>query len=80
MSFTPPPKNNQRIFNNADSFAIEFDEAWKSFRINDKNEKYDRQSKLKMVLDQIKDHPFLIEFPDQALAVAQFRIRLLNLL
>ena len=33
-----------------------------------------------MVLEKIKDHPFLIDSPSVAQEVAQFRIRLLNLL
>ncbi len=70
--------NSSKVYNNADSFSMVFDEAWKSndFEKEEVNNKVD---KLEKVLDSIKDHPFLQNCPSEARKVAQFRIRLLNL-
>ena len=65
--------------NNADSFAMFFDQAWKKQAQNKSNEQLDEKEKLNIALSEINDHPFLKNFPDQAREVARFRIRLLNL-
>ena len=55
-------------FNNADSFAISFDEEWEKIDCED----------LKLKIDQIfeilSDHPFLVSSPENARKMAEFRI------
>ena len=79
MSFPLESQGNDRFYNNADSFAMVFDQTWKSYSAkNDKNPP-SKEEKLKFILTKIKDHPFLQASPDQAKEIAQFRLRLLNL-
>ena len=70
----------ERLFNNADSFAMAFDDAWKKL-LSDQNFKdLAQDKKISLIFEShIENHPFLIENPDQALQVANFRIRLLGL-
>ena len=70
----------ERLFNNADSFAMAFDDAWKKL-VSDQNFKdLSQDKKISLIFEShIENHPFLIENPDQALQVANFRIRLLGL-
>ncbi len=75
MSLPTRFEGSNRSFNNADSFAMAFDEAWSKLQQDDK----EPQDKLKIVLSQLKDHPFLEENPKKASEVALFRIRLLGL-
>ncbi len=65
--------------NNPDSFAMAFDEAWKTCINNSPSSDLDQSEKLNLVLSKIKDHPFLENYPSKALEVAKFRLRLLNL-
>ncbi len=70
--------SSENLYNNADSFAIAFDEAWKDCeRGNDKNIKIDE--KIRITFEKIKTHPFLIENPIQSKSIALFRIKLLGL-
>ena len=57
-----------RTYNNADSFAISFDEEWQKVNCNDINQK------LNKVIDNLSDHPFAIANPDNAKNIARFRI------
>jgi len=59
-------KNN--LYDNADSFAISFDEAWKNIDCDDLRLKIDK------VFELLSDHPFLISNPENARKMAQFRI------
>ena len=69
-----------RLFNNADSFAMVFDDAWKNLVHNSDFKALTTEEKIAKILDtSIEDHPFLLESPEQALQVAQFRVRLLGL-
>ncbi len=70
--------SKSNLYNNADSFSMAFDEAWKSNQVN-KLGSINKEEKLKLVLESIKDHPFLIESKKEAELVANFRIRLLDL-
>ena len=58
----------EKQFNNADSFAISFDEEWEKIDCED----------LKLKIDQIfeilSDHPFLVSSPENARKMAEFRI------
>jgi len=69
-----------RVFNNADSFAMAFDDAWKQSLRSDTSRSLSIEERTKMILEtRIQEHPFLLNNPDQARQVADFRIRLLGL-
>tara|TARA_S200000501_G_scaffold334069_1_gene337869 strand:+ start:498 stop:701 length:204 start_codon:yes stop_codon:yes gene_type:complete len=57
-----------KTYNNADSFAISFDEEWKKVNCSDKTQKIDKIIKI------LSDHPFVISNPDNARNIAKFRI------
>ena len=57
-----------KTYDNADSFAISFDEEWKRFDCNDINEKIDK------VIEILSEHPFVISNPINARNIAKFRI------
>ena len=78
MRFKANQDNNQ-TYNNADSFAMAFDEAWKNYASKNKNSKKTPAEKTEVILEEIQTHPFLQEYPDKAKEVAEFRLRLLNL-
>tara|TARA_Y100001968_G_C19012778_1_gene551429 strand:+ start:277 stop:480 length:204 start_codon:yes stop_codon:yes gene_type:complete len=65
--------------NNADSFAMAFDEAWKQGISNPEVQKMTQEKKIDLALSKIPDHPFLTNNPSEAREVAKFRIRLLSL-
>ncbi len=70
--------SNENLYNNADSFAIAFDEAWNACALgNDKD--IDIEERIKITFDKIKTHPFLIENPIESRNIALFRIKLLGL-
>ena len=70
--------SNENLYNNADSFAMAFDAAWKDCDLgNNKDIKIDE--KIEIALEKIKNHPFLISNPIQSKNVAHFRIKLLGL-
>ena len=57
-----------KTYNNADSFAMSFDEEWEKVNCEDINKKIDR------VIKNISDHPFVISNPKNAKNIAEFRI------
>ena len=57
-----------KLFDNADSFAMSFDEEWKNIECEDSQLKIDK------VLELLSDHPFLISSPVNARKMAEFRI------
>ena len=57
-----------KLFDNADSFAMSFDEEWKNVDCEDLLLKIDK------VLELLSDHPFLVSDPENARKVAQFRV------
>jgi len=57
-----------KLYDNADSFAMSFDEAWESIDCDDKGLKIDKAFEL------LSDHPFLIANPENAKKMAEFRI------
>ncbi len=71
-------KDNGNLYNNADSFAIVFDEAWKKTKF-DAKENLTTEEKIKKIISNKQDHPFIKNHPSQALNVAKFRLRLLEL-
>jgi len=72
----PEPPSDQ-VFNNADSFAQAFDEAWN--RHTRQHGAMDSAARTEQVLSEVGDHPFASEQPEMAKQVATFRIRLLGL-
>lgn len=77
----PPSLGGQQaqIFNNADSFAQAFDEAWRSHDQKQPGHGLDREAKLPLILEEVKEHPFRLSEPELSLQVAAFRLRLLGL-
>ena len=71
-------ESSENLYNNADSFAMAFDAAWKDCDLgNNKDIKIDE--KIEIALEKIKNHHFLISNPIQSKNVALFRIKLLGL-
>jgi len=57
-----------KLYDNADSFAISFDDEWKNIDCDDTNLKID------MVLEVLSEHPFLVSNPENARKMVEFRI------
>ena len=58
MTFSGANQDSNRLYNNADSFAMAFDDAWrKNFTSVDEN-KSTKEEKLQIIFSKIKDHPF----------------------
>ena len=57
-----------KLYNNADSFAMSFDEEWEKIDCEDSKLKIDK------VFDLLSDHPFLLSNPENARKMAEFRI------
>ena len=70
--------SNENLYNNADSFAMAFDTAWKDSDLENNND-INIEEKIKITFEKIKTHPFLIENPIQSKNLALFRIKLLRL-
>ena len=70
--------SNGNSYNNADSFAMAFDAAWKECTFsNDKD--LNLEERIKITFEKIKAHPFLLDNPSQSKSIALFRIKLLGL-
>ena len=70
--------SNENSYNNADSFAIAFDAAWRECVLKN-NQDLNKEEKIQLSFEKIKTHPFLIENPVQSKSIALFRIKLLGL-
>jgi len=57
-----------KLYDNADSFAMSFDEEWENIDCDDLRLKIDK------VLENLSSHPFLISNPENAKKMAEFRI------
>ena len=57
-----------RLYDNADSFAMSYDEEWENIDCEDLRLKIDK------VLEILSDHPFLLSNPVNARKMAEFRI------
>ena len=57
-----------KLYDNADSFAISFDEEWKNIECENLRLKIDK------VFEILSDHPFLVSNPENARKMAEFRI------
>ena len=62
----------ERTFNNADSFAMSFDEEWQNFECDDDS------LKINKIINLLSDHPFVKSNPDTARKIANFRIKSLG--
>ncbi len=58
----------ETTYDNADSFAISFDDQWPKIKCNDIRVKIDK------VIELLSDHPFVVSNPDKAKQIAEFRI------
>ena len=61
-----------KLYDNADSFAMSFDQEWEKIECEDLRLKIDKVFKL------LSDHPFLVSNPENARKLAEFRIFSLN--
>ena len=57
-----------RVFDNADSFAMAFDEEWQKIECEDIKLKIDK------VINILSEHPFVVSRPLSAKKIAEFRI------
>ena len=57
-----------KLYDNADSFAMSFDEEWKNIDCDNLRLKIDK------VLAILSDHPFFVSNPENAKKIAEFRI------
>ena len=57
-----------KLYDNADSFAMSFDEEWKIVDCDDLRLKIDK------VLEILSDNPFFISNPENAKKMVEFRI------
>ncbi len=71
-------QDQSNAYNNADSFAMIFDEAWQKHNFNKENV-LSTEQKIDKILQENKEHPFIKNSPAQAKSVAKFRLRLLQL-
>jgi hypothetical protein len=79
ITMPQPPSTSSQIFNNADSFAQAFDEAWQAHSRQDPSHGLTAAEKLEAILGSVADHPFAQGDPATARQVGAFRIRLLDL-
>ena len=70
--------SSENLYNNADSFAMAFDAAWKDGDLGI-NQDLQIDEKIEIAFEKIKNHPFLIKNPIQSKNIALFRIKLLGL-
>ena len=57
-----------KLYDNADSFAMSFDEVWENVDCDD------LRLKINKVFELLSNHPFLISSPENARKMAEFRI------
>ncbi|MEX1324975.1 MAG: hypothetical protein AB1Z21_12415 [Synechococcaceae cyanobacterium] len=76
---TPAPPLAGQQYNNADSFAQAFDEAWWGHEQQHPDHGLGRERKRALILQALADHPFRRSQPELAEQVAAFRLRLLGL-
>jgi len=63
---------SERTFNNADSFAMSFDEYWQKIECDDKS------IKIKKIIELLSEHPFVQSNREMAYEIANFRIKSLG--
>jgi hypothetical protein len=75
----PIPDKPGQLFDNADSFGMVFDEAWKDHERRQPGHGLSTEQKKQLILEACSHHPFMGSDPAMASQVADFRIRLLGL-
>jgi hypothetical protein len=68
-----------QVFNNADSYAQAFDEAWQEHERRNPSHSMSVDDKVAWIQEQLQEHPFQLNQPERAAEVAAFRVRLLGL-
>jgi hypothetical protein len=68
-----------QVFNNADSYAQAFDEAWQEHERRNPDHNLSVNEKVAWIQEQLKEHPFQLNQPERAAEVTAFRVRLLGL-
>ena len=68
-----------QVFNNADSYAQAFDEAWQEHERRNPCHNLNVDEKVAWIQEQLHAHPFQLNQPQRAADVAVFRVRLLGL-
>ena len=61
-----------RVYNNADSFSMAFDEVWDEIECNDID------LKIEKVIKELSEHPFVVENPKKVFEIADFRVNSLK--
>ncbi len=74
-----PEASSSQLFDNADSFGMVFDAAWKRHTTQNPDHAMASTEKIGLILASCTDHPFMVSSPAMARQVAEFRIRLLGL-
>ena len=62
----------EKTYNNADSFAMAFDDEWEKIECDNEI------SKIEKVINSLSDHPFVQENQTLAKQIANFRIKSLG--
>ena len=79
----PIPDKPGQLFDNADSFAMVFDSAWRKLQGAGAGAELGpaqaQELRKQQALEACADHPFMLSNPAMAAQVADFRIRLLGL-
>jgi len=57
-----------KLYDNADSFAMSFDEEWQKIQCEDLRLKIDR------IFEILSNHPFLVSNPENARKMIEFRV------
>ena len=57
-----------KLYDNADSFAMSFDEEWENIDCED------LQLKIDKIMELLSEHPFIVSSPENARKMAEFRI------
>ena len=57
-----------KLYDNADSFAMSFDEEWQKIQCEDLRLKIDR------IFEILSNHPFLVSNAENARKMAEFRV------
>ena len=72
MNYDKRKKMKEKTYNNADSFAMAFDEKWQ------KIECQEPELKINKVIKELSDHPFVKNNSKLAFEIANFRIKTLG--
>ena len=75
----PIPDKPGQLFDNPDSYAMVFDEAWRRLEGTREGAELTAEAKKQRAMAACADHPFALSNPAMAGQVADFRIRLLGL-